>query len=70
MEQVWILNNKAIIHVTFSLFVKEQCCWPLKLADQLAWTQKTWGLFHKTSLPNKSVLFQLVWLILNQINWQ
>ncbi len=30
----------------------------------------TWGLFHKTSLPNKPGLFQLVWLILNQINWQ
>ncbi len=31
---------------------------------------KPWGLFHKTSLPNKPGLFQLVWLILNQINWQ
>ncbi len=28
------------------------------------------GLFHKISLPNKPGLFQLVWLILNQINWQ
>ncbi len=26
--------------------------------------------FHKTSLPNKPGLFQLVWLIMNQINWQ
>ncbi len=32
-------------------------------------TNGTWGLFHKTSLPNKPGLFQLVWLILNQINW-
>ncbi len=23
----------------------------------------SWGLFHKTSLPNKPGLFQLVWLI-------
>ncbi len=26
-------------------------------------------LFHKTSLPKKPGLFQLVGLILNQINW-
>ncbi len=32
-------------------------------------TNGTWGLSHKTSLPNKPGLFQLVWLILNQINW-
>lgn len=25
--------------------------------------QHLWGLFHKTSLPNKTGLFQLVWLI-------
>ncbi len=37
---------------------------------------KTWWLFHKTSLPNKPGLFQLVWLIVNviwfkisQTNW-
>ncbi len=28
---------------------------------------KSFGLFHKTSLANKLGLFQLVWLILNQI---
>ncbi len=32
--------------------------------------QVTQGLFHKTRLPNKPGLFQLVWLIFNQINWQ
>ncbi len=30
----------------------------------------TWGLFQKTSLPNKPGLSQLGWFIFNQINWQ
>ncbi len=27
--------------------------------------QLIWGLFHKTSLPNKPGLFQLVWLFVS-----
>ncbi len=44
------------------------CQWTLILAGSVP--TPTRGLFHKTSLSNKPGLFQWVWIILNQINWQ
>ncbi len=56
-----LFNNNLFIFVIY--FCNSNIIYLFKFVNDL-------GLFHKTSLPNKPGLFQLVWLILNKIIWQ